>query len=805
MTSFLYTQTPRLLVRRIFALSGLLLCLSMATSNLVGAFAVDTQTQTTVMVAADLEKALGSEKKTVVVSVTSIDEKSQVINEINSKLDVVVHNDLDELPIFSVDNIGIKDIDTLVSIVGISGIEPVREFTSTTVDYLEAIHAEGIADPTDPTKDLDGSGTTIGIIDSGLNVNHLQFKNATGNRIVSQGCINQADIEIAPCSTDPNQSAQIDCVSRVGSCWHGQAVAGFAAGNPIKLELNDGSGQVNIQGVAPKADISYFRIASSEDNGPTNISILAAFNKFLGDKRNHPTVAPDVINLSIGWEYEDIPSCGYFTSLKTTIDTVVNSGITVVAAAGNNSNKSHIASPACFESVISVGATEFEKNENGQIIGEHVARYSNTSSELDLVAPGTKLYGSTPSEDYYPATGTSFASPLVAGSVALLKQAKSSLTPLQIKNLLTSNADLVKDPTNGKSYPRINVAKAVTAINSTPPTTTTHTTGAPSSTTSPSTTQPTTTTTFVPATTRPAPEDNQGVQTTITVSSDRILTGESVLVTVGLANNGTQDISEITTQLKVRDHVFKTVKTPILENDSSNANILEMELTAVDLAFAGKDPNGDVDPIFSNDIVAISCWKNNICVEANQNVKILEGYVDYLREMHSDGTTQIYEDTITNIGTETITNFEVTDTDLGVLKFNKSTLAPGESATTGQMDVGADYAPGFWEISVVGTVLGRTGLIGASRLGEHDFDTFDPQVTTTTTTVATTAVPETPVSVAGQTITRGPSDASSLPFTGSSTSQLFFAAIWILLAGVMLLCFKHGFTQRALVKVSIHK
>ena len=127
--------------------------------------------------------------------------------------------------------------------------------------------------------------------------------------------------------------------------------------------------------------------------------------------------------------------------------------------------------------MIAVGATEFIRKSNGEIIGEQVSGYSNSSPELDVVVPGTALVASPPDPDLFltSASGTSYASPIVAGSMSLMKQVKPSLTPAQNRSLLIANGDLVKDNRNGQSYPRINVAKTVTALNSVPSTSTTTT------------------------------------------------------------------------------------------------------------------------------------------------------------------------------------------------------------------------------------------------------------------------------------------------------------------------------------------
>lgn len=799
MTYFSTRKASISLGRRALCSAGFLLCLSMATTNIVGAFATETaQSNQVVTVASDLKDVLGSGKGTVLVTVNSLDNKTQVLEDIKSELNLPAHDDFSELPVLAVDNFAVENIEKLTSIPDVTAVEPTREFSSKSVNYIEAVHASNV--PTSPSNPavLTGKGSTIGIIDSGINADHYQFANGSGSRVVSQGCVDQPDVEIAPCSKTPGKEAQLDCKSDSPACWHGHAVAGYAAGKYIALEASDNS-KFEIQGTATEANISYFRIADSEANGPTNVSLLVGLNKFLSDVRNNPSVAPDVINISIGFKPGSTPSCEYFTNMKTAVDALVSAGVTVVVAAGNDGDKDQIASPACFSNVIAVGATEFEFDSTGKITGEHVATFSNSSPELDIVAPGTKLVASTPDEEYFytSVSGTSFAAPIVAGAVALLHQAKPSLTPTQIRTLLINNADPVKDPGNGQSYPRLNVAKAVAAIETVPTTTTTATTSPSTSSSSPTTTSPATT---VPtSTTRPVPGSTHSAQVSIGVSNDEILSGENVKVNVALTNNGTDAISNVATRIEVRGNSLKNVTTTTLEKDGKDVVVLEADISAMDLIYAGQKPSADATRELVNDIVAISCWDSNVCGEAKQNVTVLNAPPGYERHQISKGSSQTYQDTITNYGDETISDIVVTDAGLGILKFDKTTLKPGESATSEIKEVGANYAPGFWEIAITGTVAGRSGSLAKYRVDASDFPVGS--ATTAPANVSTTV----PVSVAGQSVTKTSASGESLPFTGGSTSQLLFAAIWILMAGVMLLCFKEGMAKRALVRVTHHK
>jgi subtilisin family serine protease len=107
--------------------------------------------------------------------------------------------------------------------------------------------------------------------------------------------------------------------------------------------------------------------------------------------------------------------------------------VVIVAAAGND-NGGPVDYPAAIPGVIAVGATDSS---------DARCSFSNTGAALDLVAPGSNIltYGSGSTSTFKLWSGTSFSSPLVAGVVALMKSANSSLTPGEITDILNHTAD----------------------------------------------------------------------------------------------------------------------------------------------------------------------------------------------------------------------------------------------------------------------------------------------------------------------------------------------------------------------------
>ena len=174
-------------------------------------------------------------------------------------------------------------------------------------------------------------------------------------------------------------------------------------------------------------------------------------------------------------------------------------GVLVVAAAGNSNENASGYVPASCADVLTVGATD---QNDGK------ASFSNYGTAVELSAPGTTIYSTCRGGSYCQMSGTSMASPHVAGTVGLMYAANPSLTVDQVMSILSSSTNL--DPlTSPASTPigagRLNLAKAIAAAsNGQPqPTNSVSPTSPPSITTQPNPTQPQTSSPTPLPTTRP--------------------------------------------------------------------------------------------------------------------------------------------------------------------------------------------------------------------------------------------------------------------------------------------------------------
>lgn len=309
---------------------------------------------------------------------------------------------------------------------------------------------------------LTGKGIVIGMYDGGVNLDNSAFKTSQGSsRIISQACFGDSE-EINGCNSTENRQAQNTCFTNDVGCFHGMSVAGFAAGKSNAVNLN--GEKVEVGGVAPDAQISYVRQSMDKVGTIKHDDFMNALNKFIGDVKSDSPAAPDVVNLSLSFPRSAYPNCEQDNEIKRAIDNLVNSGVTVVAATGNNSKKDSITYPACMKNVIAVGSSGITEVSEGNI-AETVSAFSNMSSEVTMVAPGEKQWGLLPQENrYVKVSGTSFAAPIVSGAIALLKQANPSITQTQIVEVLNRTGDPIVDPITGNQFKKLNVKKAIEAF-----------------------------------------------------------------------------------------------------------------------------------------------------------------------------------------------------------------------------------------------------------------------------------------------------------------------------------------------------
>lgn len=225
---------------------------------------------------------------------------------------------------------------------------------------------------------------------------------------------------------------------------HGTHVSGIAAGKT--------NNDLGIAGIGWKTKVMALQVGEC-DGSMTDEDIANAIEYAV-------MMGADVINLSLG-------GFGQSSVLESVVGDAIDAGVTVVAAAGNNGiNIDRFPfEPATIDGVITVAATD----EN-----DEPASFSNFgTNSVEIAAPGVNIYSTVFYDDtdpnfqikYDSYSGTSMATPVVAGVVSLLKAQAPNLTPAEITTLLTSSAkDVGSSPEYGDG--RVDALEAMLALDS---------------------------------------------------------------------------------------------------------------------------------------------------------------------------------------------------------------------------------------------------------------------------------------------------------------------------------------------------
>jgi subtilisin family serine protease len=195
---------------------------------------------------------------------------------------------------------------------------------------------------------------------------------------------------------------------------HGTHCAGIIAGID-----ND----IGVIGVAPEVDLYILKALNKRGSG----TYTAIANSIIAATKG-PDGVPgtsddaDVISMSLGGPTTTV-------ELENAVNYALNYGVVVVAATGNDGAATP-SYPAAYPGVIKVGATD---------IYDNIASFSNRGETI--LAPGVNIYSTYKGGTYTTMSGTSMATPHVAGVCALAKAAHPNYTGVQIRILVEGSAD----------------------------------------------------------------------------------------------------------------------------------------------------------------------------------------------------------------------------------------------------------------------------------------------------------------------------------------------------------------------------
>jgi cysteine-rich repeat protein len=313
-----------------------------------------------------------------------------------------------------------------------------------------------------------GTGVKVAVLDTGIDTNHPDLL----DDLMAQHCF---------CDTHPSPQFGGCCAGNSGESTsaeddegHGTAVSGIITS----------SGAVAPVGVAPDAEVVAVKVLGSSGSGDFS-DIAAGLDWILTERLvvGSPVEGVRVVNMSLSdsGEYANAsasPCAG--TNTANAIAALHAVGVAVFASSGNDGHDNGIAFPACVAQAISVGGvydaslgsvswcgnadcTTILCNDNPTAADTFVC-HTNSGVLLDVLAPNWRTDTSALGGGTAAFAGTSASSPYAAGQAALLLDVDDTLTPENLRTLLTNHGPQIINPDNGLSFSRSDVGAAIAAI-----------------------------------------------------------------------------------------------------------------------------------------------------------------------------------------------------------------------------------------------------------------------------------------------------------------------------------------------------
>lgn len=296
-----------------------------------------------------------------------------------------------------------------------------------------------------------GQGVRVAVLDTGVDATHPDI----GSRLVGRG------------SGDPSYPGGWINFDRTGKPLVTKPTDPGSHGTHVAGTILGGAASGTSIGVAPEAELMAANVLSG---GGSTAKILAALEWVISptDGTGAPAGrAADVINMSLG-------SGGFEHQLARAIRNVRDAGIFPAVAIGNKSGTT--SAPGNYFDAVAVGMTNANDEVDPGSSGGVLSWGSDINTEFgwpesyvkpDISAPGVQVYSAMPGNRYGDATGTSMATPHVAGAAALIRSAQGGLSVGEIADALerTSWHPLPgAGPDIAYGHGRINVHAAISSV-----------------------------------------------------------------------------------------------------------------------------------------------------------------------------------------------------------------------------------------------------------------------------------------------------------------------------------------------------